>query len=65
MDAGEDEPEPDRNELKLELERAGFRHREIDRALDWLDGLNAAEIPHAETAKGSVRVLRPLRAGTP
>ncbi len=39
----EDEPEPDRNELREELERAGFREREIDRALDWLDGLNVAE----------------------
>jgi len=39
----EDEPEPDRNELREELERAGFREREIDRALDWLDGLNAAD----------------------
>lgn len=35
----DDEPEPDRNELREELERAGFREREIDRALDWLDGL--------------------------
>ena len=40
----EDEPEPDRNELKEELEWAGFRAREIDRALDWLDGLNAIDI---------------------
>lgn len=40
----EDEPEPDRNELKEELERAGFREREIDRALDWLDGLNAVDM---------------------
>ncbi len=39
----EDEPEPDRNELREELERAGFRDREIDRALDWLDGLNSAD----------------------
>lgn len=39
----EDEPEPDRNELRDELERAGFREREIDRALDWLDGLNVAD----------------------
>lgn len=41
----DDEPEPDRNELKEELERAGFREREIDRALDWLDGLNLTELP--------------------
>ena len=40
----EDEPEPDRNELKEELEWAGFRAREIDRALDWLDGLNPIDI---------------------
>ncbi len=39
----EDEPEPDRHVLREELERAGFREREIDRALDWLDGLNDAE----------------------
>jgi Smg protein len=31
--------EPDRVELRGELERAGFGNREIDRALDWLDGL--------------------------
>ena len=43
----EDEPEPDRNELREELEHAGFGAREIDRALDWLDGLNAAELPSA------------------
>ena len=42
--ASEDEPEPDRNELKEELEWAGFRAREIARALDWLDGLNAIDI---------------------
>ena len=37
------EPEPDRNELRGELVRAGFGDREIDRALEWLDGLNAGE----------------------
>jgi Smg protein len=37
----EDEPEPDRNVLREELEEAGFGDREIDRALDWLDGLNS------------------------
>lgn len=40
----EDEPEPNRNELRGELERAGFGDREIDRALDWLDGLNATDV---------------------
>jgi Smg protein len=52
----EDEPEPNRNELREELERAGFRNREIERALDWLDGLNAAEVsvpvaPRAATVR--------------
>ncbi len=35
----EEEPEPDQNELRDELSRAGFGDIEIDRALDWLDGL--------------------------
>ena len=35
----EEEPEPDQNELRLELSRAGFGDGEIERALEWLDGL--------------------------
>jgi Smg protein len=35
----EDEPETDQNELRDELSRAGFGDTEIDRALDWLEGL--------------------------
>ena len=42
----EDEPEPDRNELRDELERAGFRDREIDHALEWLDGLTSLQADH-------------------
>jgi len=38
VDADE-EPEADQNELRDELSRAGFGDPEIDRALDWLDGL--------------------------
>jgi len=49
----EDEPEPDRNELREELERAGFGDREIDRALDWLDGLNAAEVATSEAPRAA------------
>ena len=37
------EPEPNRNELRDELERAGFGDREIERALDWLEGLNVTD----------------------
>ena len=35
----EEEPDSDQNELRDELSRAGFGDTEIDRALDWLDGL--------------------------
>lgn len=35
----EEEPEADQNELRDELSRAGFAEGEIDRALEWLDGL--------------------------
>ena len=52
----EDEPEPDRNELREELERAGFREREIDRALDWLDGLNVGDVSANAPAPRSATV---------
>jgi Smg protein len=45
----EDEPEPDRLELRDELERAGFGDCEIDRALDWLDGLNVSGADVSDT----------------
>ena len=35
--------EPDRNVLRTELEQAGFADREIDRALEWLDGLTLGD----------------------
>ena len=38
VDTDED-PEPDHNELRGELASAGFGDAEIDRALDWLEGL--------------------------
>ena len=34
-------PEPDRDTLKEELERAGFSEREVGRALEWLEQLCA------------------------
>lgn len=39
----EEEPEPDQNELRDELTRAGFGDSEIDRALNWLDGLTDSQ----------------------
>lgn len=58
----EDEPEPDRHELKEELERVGFREREIERALDWLDGLTAADIEtqSPERCSATVRIYSRL-----
>jgi Smg protein len=53
----DDEPEPNRNELKEELERAGFRNREIERALDWLEGLNAADgVSEAGPRSSAIRI---------
>ncbi len=52
----EDEPEADQNELRDELSRAGFGDTEIDRALDWLDGLTDHQgglAFHAQTSHGS------------
>ena len=59
------EPEPDQNELKDELSRAGFGDTEIDRALDWLDGLtNNHErfVCNPQTAHGT-RIYNELEMG--
>jgi Smg protein len=53
-------PEPDRDTLKEELERAGFSEREVGRALEWLEQLcadpeRAGVIPPSR----SVRVFDP------
>jgi len=51
----EDDPEPDHNELRNELSRAGFADLEIERALDWLDGLTDQQESlgyGSETARG-------------
>ena len=45
------EPEPDQSQLRGELVRAGFGGVEIDRALDWLDGLAGHE--------GAIEMLSP------
>ncbi len=53
----EEEFEPDRNELRDELERAGFGAREIERALDWLDELNSVEVAPSDTSRtAAIRV---------
>ena len=51
----EEEPEADHNELRDELSRAGFGDPEIDRALEWLDGLTGHQdnlAYNAQTAHG-------------
>jgi len=52
----EEEPEADHQELRDELVRAGFADPEINRALDWLDGLTERQdslVYHAQTAHGT------------
>jgi len=47
-------PEPNREGLREELARAGFHAREIERALEWLDGLagrRAEELNEAPTER--------------
>jgi len=54
----EDEPEPSRDALKLELEQAGYPEREIDRALAWLEGLADERVGSlTDTAPRSMRVF--------
>ena len=55
---GDDEPDPDRYVLKEELKCAGFGEWEIDRALEWLDGLHDIELEAAppEPRAESVRI---------
>jgi Smg protein len=53
----DDEPEPSRIDLREDLQRAGFGEREIERALDWLDGLNSAQPTGAEPRAAALRVF--------
>jgi Smg protein len=52
----EDEPEPNRDALQLELERAGYPEREVDRALEWLEGL--ADDQGRSVAESTARAVR-------
>ncbi len=57
VDADE-QPEADQNELRDELARAGFGDPEIDRALDWLDGLTDHQdsLPYNPQTKNGTRI---------
>jgi Smg protein len=54
----DEEPEADQNELRDELSRAGFADPEIDRALDWLDGLTDHQdsLPYNTQTKNGTRI---------
>ena len=53
------EPEPDQSILREELLQAGFGEPEVDRALDWLDGLTARNMEpfSMQPAERSVRLF--------
>jgi Smg protein len=56
------EPEPDQNLLREELLLAGFGEPEVDRALDWLDGLSPRHLEPfaAQPAERSIRLFNPF-----
>jgi Smg protein len=55
----EKEPEPDQSILREELLQAGFGEPEVDRALDWLDGLTARNLEpfSIQPAERSIRLF--------
>ena len=57
----ESAPEPDRDTLKDELERAGFSEREVGRALEWLEQLSAdpQRAGRRSPASRAIRVFDP------
>jgi Smg protein len=54
--SADEEPRPDRATLKIELERAGFAEGDIDRSLEWLDGLSGESL--GQVAEATVRAIR-------
>jgi Smg protein len=45
----DDEPRPDRATLKVELDKAGFAEGDVERALEWLDGLSGEQLGKVAT----------------
>ncbi len=54
--SADDEPRPDRMTLKVELDKAGFAELDIDRALEWLDGLAGGQL--GKVAEATARAVR-------
>ncbi len=49
-------PRPDRRTLRRELEKAGFTEPDIERALEWLDGLSGEQV--GKVAEATARAVR-------
>ena len=54
--SADDEPRPDRDTLKVELDKAGFAEPDIERALQWLDGLSGEQL--GKVAEATARAVR-------
>ena len=52
----DEEPRPDRAALKRELDKAGFAADDIERALEWLDGLSGDQV--GSVAQATARAVR-------
>lgn len=52
----DDEPRPDRATLKVELDKAGFAEADVERALEWLDGLSGEQL--GKVAEATARAVR-------
>ena len=55
MDAADHPPQPDRESLTEELERAGFDAQDVARALTWMDGLSTTRLAPGATTR-TVRI---------
>ena len=54
--SADDEPRPDRVTLKTELEKAGFAEFDVERAMEWLDGLSGDQL--GKVAEATARAVR-------
>lgn len=56
---------PERNDLELELSRAGFSNEEIDRALNWIDELTLQWSFHQKSVDSSKKIEAAIRIFSP
>ena len=54
---GDQAPQPDRPLLREELERAGFEPPDVERALDWIDGLAGSGTVTTDVTARAVRIF--------